>query len=206
MDYYQQLVPCKSYHICSRAIGNERLFLNDENYGFFLERFDKYISPVADTLAYNLLPNHFHLIVDIKAEELLFDLYKSKNKLKENSDGWSHYFVMQQFSNFLNSYTKSFNKMYNRKGGLFMDYIRRVMITDDSQLSSTIFYVHKNAVHHGYCKNITDWRWSSYKTFLSKSPTKIKRKQVLEFFGDEAGFIKFHSQPIYLKDAIGLEP
>ncbi len=69
----------------------------------------------------------------------------------------------------------------------------------------TIFYVHKNAVHHGYCKNITDWRWSSYKTFLSKSPTKVKRQQVLEFFGGETGFLKFNSQPIYLKEAITLE-
>ena len=170
-----------------------------------MERFDKYISPVADTLAYNLLPNHFHLIVEIKAEDVILALHKSKNKLNKEYDGWQHDFVMQQFSNFLNSYTKSFNKINNRKGSLFMDYIRRVIIKDDSQLSSTIFYVHKNAVHHGYCKNIIDWRWTSYKTFLSKLPTKIKRQQVLEFFGDETEFIKFHSQPIYLKDTIILE-
>ena len=205
MDYYQQLLPGKSYHILSRAVGNEKLFLNDENYRFFLERFEKYISPVADILTYNLLPNHFHLIVDIKTEDKILEYYKSKNKLNKEYDSWQHSFVMQQFSNFLNSYSKSFNKVNNRKGSLFMDYIRRVMINDDSQLSSTIFYVHKNAVHHGYCKNITDWRWSSYKTFLSKSPTKVKRQQVLEFFGDETGFLKFHSQPIYLKDAITLE-
>lgn len=205
MDYYQQLLPGKSYHILSRAVGNEKLFLNDENYRFFLERFEKYISPVADILTYNLLPNHFHLIVDIKTEDKILEYYKSKNKLNKEYDSWQHSFVMQQFSNFLNSYSKSFNKVNNRKGSLFTDYIRRVMINDDSQLSSTIFYVHKNAVHHGYCKNITDWRWSSYKTFLSKSPTKVKRQQVLEFFGDETGFLKFHSQPIYLKDAITLE-
>ena len=205
MDYYQQLLPGKSYHIFSRAVGNEKLFLNDENYRFFLERFDKYISPVADTLAYNLLPNHFHLIVDIKTEDVILDFFKSKNKSNKLHDGWQHKFVMQQFSNFLNSYTKSFNKLNKRKGSLFMDYIRRVEIKDDSQLSSTIFYVHKNAAHHGYCKNINDWGWTSYKAFLSKSPTKIKRQQVLEFFGHGTGFVEFHSQPIYLKNAITLE-
>ncbi len=103
---------------------------------FFLERFDKYISPVADILTYNLLPNHFHLIVDIKTEDKILEYYKSKNKLNKKYDGWQHSFVMQQFCNFLNSYSKSFNKVNNRKGSLFMDYIRRVMINDDSQLSS----------------------------------------------------------------------
>ena len=205
MDYYQQLIPDKSYHVFSRAVGNEKLFLNDENYRFFLERFDKYISPIADTLAYNLLPNHFHLIVDIKTEDEILPLYKSKNKLNKEYGDWQHIFLMQQFSNFLNSYTKSFNKIHKRKGSLFMDYIRRVMINDDFQLSSTIFYVHKNAVHHGYCKNISDWRWTSYKTYLSNLPTKIKRQRVLDFFGDETAFVKFHSQPIYLKNAIILE-
>ncbi|MEO9022972.1 MAG: hypothetical protein ABI237_03970 [Ginsengibacter sp.] len=172
---------------------------------FFLERFDKYISPVADILAYNLLPNHFHFIIEVKTEDVILALYESKNKLNKQYEGWQHNFVMQQFSNFLNSYTKSFNKINDRKGSLFMDYIRRILIKDDSQLSSTIFYVHRNAVHHGYCKCITDWRWTSYKTFLSKSPTKVKRRQVLEFFGDEAEFVKFHSQPVYLKNAITLE-
>lgn len=205
MDYHQPLLADTSYHILSHAIGNEKLFLNDENYRFFLERFDKYISPVADMIAYNLLPNHFHFLIEIKSYDHLLSLYKAKKKSNIEHETWQPDFVMKQFSDFLNSYAKSFNKRNHRMGSLFIDQMRRVPIENDAQFSSTIFYIHKNAVHHGYCKEITDWPWSSYKTILSKSPTKIKRREHLEWFGNEQEFIKFHTQPINLKNAVVLE-
>lgn len=205
MDYYIPLLSGNAYHILSRAIGNEKVFIEEENYRFFLSRFDKYISPVADTLCYNLLPNHFHFIVEIKSEEDLLPLFLTKKKSSQKDEDWQPDFVMQQFSNLLNSYTKSFNKKYNRKGGLFIDRLKRVQIKNDNQYSSTIFYVHRNAVHHGYCSGISDWKWSSYKLILSKTPTKIKRDLVLEWFGSEEAYLEFHSQPIYLKNAVELE-
>ena len=204
MDYYQPLLSDTTYHIMSRAIGHEKLFLTEENYAFFLRRFDLYISPVADLYAYNLLPNHFHAIINIKPADHLLPLYKAVKKSNLLHETWQPDFVMQQFSNMFNSYAKSFNLKNNRKGSLFMEMCR-VPILHDSQLSATIFYVHKNAVHHGYCKEITDWPWSSYGEILSKSPTKCKREEILEWFGNEAEFIKFHSQEIYLKDAVVLE-
>jgi len=51
MDYYQPLLAGEKYHIFSRATGSEKLFTEPENYLFFLQRFDKYISPVADIFA-----------------------------------------------------------------------------------------------------------------------------------------------------------
>ena len=108
-------------------------------------------------------------------------------------------FIMERFSNFLNSYTKAYNKRFIRRGSLFIDYIRRVEIETDSQLSATIFYVHKNPVHHGLVKKIEDWKWSSYKSYLSDLPGKIMRKEGLEWFGGKKGFTDFHSQPIDFK-------
>lgn len=32
-----------------------------------------------------------------------------------------HQFLMKPFSDLLNAYAKAYNKMYNRKGALFMD-------------------------------------------------------------------------------------
>ena len=68
-DYHIPLFPDKIYHIFSRAIGKEKLFLEDENYKFFLKKFKLHISPVADTFAYNLLPNYFHFLIRIKSLE-----------------------------------------------------------------------------------------------------------------------------------------
>lgn len=56
----------KIYHIYSTAIGNELLFLSDENYKYFLKRYDDYCSDIFETLAYCLIPNHFHFLVKIK--------------------------------------------------------------------------------------------------------------------------------------------
>lgn len=205
MNYYQPFIPDTIYHVFNRAVGNDRLFLTDENYKFFLRRYDNYISPVADTIAYNLLPNHFHLIIQIKSEsELSFQFHRKKPN-KRQTDDWEHNFIMLQFSSLLNSYAKAFNNSFSRKGSLFIKSLKRIVIEDDIQLASTIFYVHKNAVHHGCCKRIIDWQWSSYKAYLSEHPTKIARDWVLEFFGNKLEFIKFHSQSIQLKHAVPIE-
>ncbi len=62
-DYHIPLLPDHMFHVLSRAVGKEKLFLEDENYRFFLEKYKLHVSPVADTFAYNLLPNHFHFLV-----------------------------------------------------------------------------------------------------------------------------------------------
>ena len=205
MEYTQPLLSQQTYHIVSRAIGNEKLFITDENYTFFLNRFYKYILPVAKVFAYSLLPNHFHFLLEIKKEEELLPLFQAVKKNREVYETWQPDFVMQQFSNLLNSYSKSINKIYKRKGSLFINTLKRVLVENESQLSSTLFYVHKNPVHHGYCEHINDWPWSSYRELLANSPTKLNRDKVLGWFGNKEQFIKFHSQPIILKNAKELE-
>jgi len=56
------------YHIYNKTNNKELLFRSDENFLYFLFLYAKYISPFADTFAWNLLPNHFHLMVRIKKE------------------------------------------------------------------------------------------------------------------------------------------
>ena len=204
MDYYIPLLADTTYHIVSRAMGNEKLFLHDENYRFFLARYQKYISPVADTLAFSILPNHFHFMVQIKPYTLLEELCKVKKPILITKENWQPDFIMQQFSNMLNSYTKSFNKMYNRKGALFMDYLRRVEIKSDGQFTSTVFYIHKNAVHHGLCKKIPDWKYCSYNAMLSNNPTYLLRQTVLDSFGGREKFIAYHNQHVVLKNNRGI--
>ena len=200
MNYYQPLLADNPYHIFSRANGSERLFTCKEDYLFFLGRYQKYIAPVADTFVYALLPNHFHFLIKVKPYSTLANRFKRSKKVKEEYEGWQPDYVMQQFSNMLNSYSKSFNYKYSRKGALFMDYLRRVEIDTDEQFSSTIFYIHKNPVHHGYCANLTDWQWSSFNAMISTAPTNLLRTEVLNWFGNLDKFIEYHCQPVYLKD------
>ena len=58
----------KYYHIFNRGINSCDLFRDADNYEYFLNLYDKYISPIADTYAWVLMPNHFHLLVRIKED------------------------------------------------------------------------------------------------------------------------------------------
>ncbi|MBS1486468.1 MAG: hypothetical protein JST43_02670 [Bacteroidetes bacterium] len=199
-DYHIPLIADQFYHLFNRAVGSDKLFREDENYNYFLGKFKQYILPVADVFAYSLLPNHFHLLIRIKTDRELMDhfLLKKRKAFNEQFDSLPG-FVMEQFSNWLNGYAKAFNKMYNRKGSLFIDYLKRSEAKEDSDITSFIFYIHKNAVHHGLTKKIGEWSYDSYKSIISSLPTSLKRNEVVDWFGSIEQFIRFHSQPIELK-------
>ncbi|MBN1118164.1 MAG: hypothetical protein JXA77_13225, partial [Bacteroidales bacterium] len=69
-DYRTHLEPNNYYHIFNHAVGNENLFVEDKNYAFFLDKFEKYIVEFIDVFAYCLMPNHFHFLIRVKDIEL----------------------------------------------------------------------------------------------------------------------------------------
>ena len=60
--------PSSSYHIYTHADGFENLFQAEENYLFFLRRYEHFISCVACALAYCLMSNNIHFFVRIRTE------------------------------------------------------------------------------------------------------------------------------------------
>ena len=65
---HEPLVQGNYYHIFNRGNNRCNLFEQTTEYEHFLWLYDKYISPVADTLAWVLMRNHFHLLVYIKKD------------------------------------------------------------------------------------------------------------------------------------------
>jgi len=59
----------KYYHIYNRSNNREDLFRTPANYQHFLRLYEKYILPIADTFAWVLMKNHFHMLVRIRDEE-----------------------------------------------------------------------------------------------------------------------------------------
>lgn len=186
------------YHVFNRTVGNEKLFLYNDNYAFFLSKIQKHILPVADVFCYNLLPNHFHLMVRIKPFETIKKLFNEMKPLilQKKYDENLSLFISEQFGNCCNSYTKSFNKVYNRKGKLFMDNLNRRLIDSETYYSKTVHYIHANAVKHGMCKKIEDWQWSSYFDIFKNNSGWLLTGEVLDWFCGKNGFIKFHQQEI----------
>jgi len=83
--------------------------------------------------------------------------------------------------------------MYEERGGLFQTPFRRILIDNDSYFTQLMYYIHYNPVHHNISKAISGYKWSSYQSLLSDSPTLIKRDQVLNWFGVKELFIKYHA-------------
>ena len=198
-DYHAYLEPESVYHIYNRAHGAEYLFLNDGNYRFFLQGYRQYISPIADTFCYCLMPNHFHLMLRIKSRKEVTSFFESKDRnIREASSenpANLEKLLSKQFSNWLNSYAKAFNKQQQRVGGLFMRPTKRIKVKDHRQFTKLIHYIHFNPVKAGLCSSIEAWEFSSYNSILSKSPSIIDSGEVLEWFDGVQNFLHVHQYP-----------
>ena len=184
----------KLYHIYTHTNGNENIFRNDENYIYFLKRYQEFISPVATTYAWCLMPNHLHLLVKVKSEKEVRTIFSTK--IKESFQHQPELLsknIILQFSHLFNAYSKAYNKFYNRRGSLFMRAFKRKEIANDSYFTSVILYIHRNPLHHGFVTNLADWKWSSYTEFLM-STLKPDQQYVINWFGNKEEFVKLHQQ------------
>jgi putative transposase len=166
--------PGTFYHYYNRANNRENLFVEEDNYRFFLQLLKKYIPPIVDIYSYCLLPNHFHLALRVKEEEELpIEIRNGSRKLS------------QPFSNLFNAYAKAFNKKYSRRGSLFQTHPKHLEIDSNAYLREVILYVNNNAGHHKIADPLY-YAHSSYHSLVSTSQTLLARDKVVELFGSVA--------------------
>ena len=199
------------YHIYNRTNNREALFQSPENYLFFLRKYDDYLHGVLDTFCWCLLPNHFHFLVRIKPEQHIYKYIKTKEyrlqtpseKLFLDKKLLLSELIERAFKRFFQSYSMAFNKQYNRQGNLFYKPFKRIEVDKDSQFTQTVVYIHANSLKHQLVKDFTLYKWSSWQSILSESPTRLLRSELLEWFGGKELFIKSHkdlSQYYYASD------
>ena len=68
-DYSANFYDNGIFHVYNRTNNKELLFRSTDNRLYFLKQFQKYLHPFLDTFCWNLLPNHFHFLVQIKTTE-----------------------------------------------------------------------------------------------------------------------------------------
>jgi len=189
------LLPGCRYHLYNHANGFENLFVNEGNYTFFLRKYAQYINPVADTFAYCLMPNHFHLCIQIKSEADLYPAQLSESfKLSESSSpAVLSSKISRCFGNLFSSYTQAFNKQQNRRGSLFVSNFKRKEVDDDWYFARLIHYIHYNPVHHGFVEHPAEYAHSSFCSLLSDRPTHLQRAEVMDFFGGRDAFLEAHN-------------
>jgi putative transposase len=198
--YYTVFEEGNVYHIYNRTVDKQPMFKNEGNYEFFLRKYDEYISPFVETYAYCLLGNHFHLLIRIK-EELttiknkdLTTFQKLSNlKVPEPKENSPHDIVSHQFRKFFQSYAMAFNKQHTRVGTLFQTPFKRVLVNSDLYFTQLIYYIHCNPQKHNLIEDFRNWKWSSYNGILLEKPTKLNKREVLEWFGGKDVYRQYHA-------------
>lgn len=177
------------YHVYNRGNNGDNLFYEDENYLHFLRLYEKYITPVTETIAWVLLKNHFHFLVYVKMQSEIDSsllTYSTVEKPKTINPS-------KQFSNLFNAYTQSINKRYKRTGSLFEKPFERKLISNERYFQNMIYYIHNNPVKHGFVDNMVDYPWSSYGSVLSTKSTRLQRNKVIRIFNNLMNFKNYHS-------------
>lgn len=172
MDYYIPLYQNNIYHIYNRGNGNEKIFIKEKNYYYFLHQFEKYLSDSLDTFAFCLIPNHFHLLVRIK---------DSNPEL-----------VSDKFRKFFISYSMAVNIQEKRKGNLFQRSFKRKIIEDEKYFYSAVYYIHANSVHHKLVIDLRQYPYCSFNELIGNNRTILCRNETMEWFGGKEKFIKYH--------------
>ncbi|MGF1636508.1 MAG: transposase [Cyclobacteriaceae bacterium] len=191
----------KVYHIYNRTNGKERLFLEERNYHFFLNKYSFYTNSFVDTYAICLIPNHFHAMIRIKA---LSDI-EQKAGLKTISK-YNDFSLMisHQFSRLFSCFSQAFNKVYYRHGSLFQPKMKRKLVERDDYFTSLALYIHQNPLKHGLVKNLYDWPYNSIHYYRSQShlfEKLITDSHLIDWFGGTESLLKQHETYKGLKSA-----
>ncbi|TAE09529.1 MAG: transposase [Bacteroidetes bacterium] len=157
-------------------------------------RLEDYILPIADVYAYCLMPNHYHLLLQIKSFETLTNLFNLKQEEIQAPDFHISDNLTHQIGSFQNSYTKIINARKSRKGALFMQSFGRKLVTKEAYLYKLVHYIHYNPVHHGFVGELEDWEYSSYNHILAGKDIIINSRQVIDLFGSVEKYHSFHQQ------------
>ena len=118
-------------------------------------------------IAYILMPNHFHFILQQKAD-----------------NGVSTF-----LHHMIDSFTRFYNSKNHRKGPIFLTQFKSVRIVSQEQLSHTSRYIHLNPYTSNIVKNVENlvsFKYSSFQHFLSPGLSSFcEPKIILELFSKD---------------------
>jgi hypothetical protein len=91
-----------------------------------------------------------------------------------------------------NSYSKAFNKMYNRSGTLFEGPFKAVLIDNDAYLLHICRYIHRNPLDGGLVYSLEDWPFSNYMEWIGRQDSiLVDRGFIEENFSSPEEYINF---------------
>jgi putative transposase len=143
------------YHIYNRGNNREPIFFGEADYLHFNSLCQKHIANRCQIIAWCLMPNHFHFLINADAASLEPMIWGG-NKMPALSNGFQ---LLQS------SYAKSTNYKGNRTGSLFQQKTKAKSIEDRDHAITAFWYLHQNPVKAGLVRNMWDWEYSSYQDY-----------------------------------------
>ena len=181
----------KFYHIWNRGNNRENLYYTHANYDYFLRMYAEFLDPVAETYAFCLLPNHFHLLIRTRSFPVVSPADETDEKKRSNP-------VSIAFQRFFTAYSQAINIQQHRTGSLFQKPFKRLEVKSVSQLANLVIYIHTNPQKHGITDDFRQYPWSSYDRMIRNRPSKLKKDEVLQWFRNKENYLDFHSREIDL--------
>ena len=140
--------------------------------------------PYCDVLSYCLMPNHFHVLVEVKSigsGGATLSRTPTINPTSSPSDS-----LNKSIGILFASYTRAINKQQNRSGSLFRPKTKTECITKPEGITPSFYttsvgtiinthhiethypqvcfnYIHQNPVRAGLVNRAVDWEFSSYR-------------------------------------------
>lgn len=156
------------YHLYNRGAHRVSIFREPENYLFVLRNLKAYGRSLrVTTLAYALLPNHYHLVV------------------RQDGDTPAGLLIQRVF----NRYSKAYNARYDHSGTLFEGNYRVKHVQNAEYLTRLCIYVHTNPVKHQFADTPSAWPYTNYhECIAARRGTLVDHGWIEEYFGGPDGY------------------
>ena len=139
----RRISPSGIHHVIVRGINKEDIFLEAQDYRYFLSLLRKYKIECGYKIhAYCLMINHVHLLIN-PAE---FPIGKIMSR------------ILVSFSMYLNS-------KYDRSGHLFQNRFFSEPVDGERYFFTVMRYIIRNPVKAGICLSPSDYAWSSFNAY-----------------------------------------
>ena len=148
------------YHIFTRGNQKQNVFLEDEDFQFYLSQLKRYKRKYQFLLyAYCLMPNHVHLLGEPLSPEKLPKLMQCLQR----------------------SYTAYFNEKYDKVGHLWQGRFKTKIITKDQYLITCFNYIEYNPIRSNLAKNPQEYKFCSYSERNLESEATCRITDDLQF-------------------------
>ena len=139
------------WHVFARGVERRLIFLDAEDREVYL----RLLFGVAEhmgwhVLAYCLMPNHIHLLIETTKPNLGRGMHRLHGQ-----------------------YAQIFNVKYGRVGHLFQSRYGSRDLNDETQVALVFAYIATNPVFASLCSRPEDWEWSSYRSTIERLEDRL---------------------------------